>query len=221
MPESLEIDFVSDVACPWCAIGLASLEQALQQAADAVTARIRFQPFELNPGMRPEGENIDAFIGSRYGADPARLQAMRENVRARAADCGLSFNQTSDSRIYNTFDAHRLLHWAKDSGRQLALKQALFTANFTQNANISDSAVLIAAVSAAGLDDGEAREVLATGRYAKEVREAEKLWLSRGISAVPGVVINGKWLVSGGQPADAFEATLRGIASDLASARTE
>jgi predicted DsbA family dithiol-disulfide isomerase len=213
MPTHLEIDFVSDVACPWCAIGLASLEQALQQARDAVTATIRFQPFELNPDMHPEGENIDAFIGSRYGAHPARLTAMRENVRARAADVGMVFNQNAGSRIYNTFDAHRLLHWAHDSGKQQALKHALFTANFSANADVSDIGVLVAAASAAGLDAAQAREVLVSGRHANEVRQAEQLWQSRGISAVPGIVINGKWLISGGQSPEVFERSLREIAA--------
>ncbi len=219
MPAQLEIDFVSDVACPWCAIGLASLEEALRRAADAVIAQIRFQPFELNPGMRPEGENIDEFIGSRYGADPARMNAMRENVRARAAGVGFNFNQNGNSRIYNTFDAHRLLHWARGTGKQQALKHALFKANFSDNADVSDHEVLVAAAVAAGLDAGEAREVLTTGGYADDVRQAEKLWIARGIRAVPGIVINGEWLISGGQPPETFEKTLREIASELAGAK--
>ena len=217
MPATLEIDFVSDVACPWCAIGLASLEEALRRSSDTITARIAFQPFELNPGMRPEGENIDEFIGGRYGADPAQLAAMRENVRARAASVGFAFNQSSSSRIYNTFDAHRLLHLAQGTGKQQALKHALFHANFADNANVSDHAVLLAIASAAGLDPDEAREVLETGRFAEEVRKAEALWLSRGIQAVPGIVINGQWLISGGQPAETFERALREIVRQVAA----
>ena len=214
----LQIDFVSDVACPWCAIGLASLEQALHRLDGVVNARIDFQPFELNPGMGAGGENIDEFIGGRYGADAARMTAMRENVRARAASVGLAFNQDASSRIYNTFDAHRLLHWAQASGRQPALKHALFKANFTANADVSDHDVLAAAAIEAGLDGAEAREILATGRYTEEVREAEKLWISRGINAVPGVVINGKWLISGGQPPEVFEQSLREIAGQVRGA---
>jgi len=213
MSTKLQIDFVSDVACPWCAIGLASLEEGLRRIGDAVDAEIHFQPFELNPGMRPGGENIDQFIGGRYGADPAQMAAMRENVRARAAGVGLRFNQDGSSRIYNTFDAHRLLHWAQQTDRQQALKHALFQANFSDNADVSDQEVLVAAAITAGLDGAEAREVLVTGRYANEVREAEQLWLSRGIQAVPGIVINGKWLISGGQPPEVFEKTLREIAA--------
>ncbi len=135
--------------------------------------------------MRPEGENIDEFIGGRYGADPARMNAMRENVRARAAGVGFNFNQNGNSRIYNTFDAHRLLHWARGTGKQQALKHALFKANFSDNADVSDHEVLVAAAVAAGLDAGEAREVLTTGGYADDVRQAEKLWIARGIRAVP------------------------------------
>ena len=218
MTTPLHIDFVSDVACPWCAIGLASLEKAVDALDGVIAASIHFQPFELNPGMGPGGENIDSFIGGRYGADTGQLAAMRENVRTRAASVGLTFNQNSGSRIYNTFDAHRLLHWAEPTGKQQALKQALFKANFTDNADISDHQVLTAAAVEAGLDSGEAREVLASGRYAEEVREAEKLWISRGIHAVPGIVINERWLISGGQPPEVFEQRLREIAGQLRGA---
>jgi predicted DsbA family dithiol-disulfide isomerase len=212
MPVQLEIDFVSDVACPWCAIGLAGLEEALRRTADVVSAQVRFQPFELNPGMRREGENIDAFIGGRYNAGPAQLTSMRENVKARAAGVGFTINQDGESRIYNTFDAYRLLHWARDSGRQQALKHALFKANFTDGADVSDTEVLVAAAASAGLDAEQAREILASGRFADEVREAEQLWQARGIRGVPGIVINGKWLISGGQPPEHFEEALRAIA---------
>jgi len=219
MTTVLAIDFVSDVACPWCAIGLAGLEEALRRTPGEVTADIRFQPFELNPAMAPEGANIEEHLGRHYGGGAAQMAAMREQVRARAAGVGLAFNQHSASRIYNTFDAHRLLHWARESGHQAALKRALFQANFTDNANLADHEVLAAAAARAGLDIGEAREVLATGRYADAVREAEQLWQSRGIHSVPAIIINGKWLISGGQPPEAFEQALRQIAADNATVR--
>jgi predicted DsbA family dithiol-disulfide isomerase len=213
MPAQLEIDFVSDVACPWCAIGLASLEQALRHTGDAVTVSIRFQPFELNPGMPPGGENIDQFLGGRYGADPLQLRAMRDNLRNRAAKVGFRFNQDADSRIYNTFDAHRLLHWAHESGKQHALKHLLFDANFRANADVSDIEVLVRTAAAAGLSAVEARHVLATGRYADEVRQAEQQWLARGIHAVPAIVVNGQWLISGAQTPETIEKTLRQVAA--------
>lgn len=212
MARQLKIDFISDVACPWCAIALSGLEQALDRVADVVRAEIHFQPFELNPRMPPAGANIDEYLGGRYGG-PERMAAMREMVRARAAEVGLVFNQSGTSRLYNTFDAHRLLHWAGTLGRQRELKHALFTANFTDNADVSDHAVLAAVAASAGLDAAAAREVLASGRYADEVRAAEQLWQSHGIHAVPAIIIDREWVISGGQPPEAFEQALREIAA--------
>jgi predicted DsbA family dithiol-disulfide isomerase len=211
----LHIDFVSDVACPWCAIGLAGLEEALRRASPAVQARISFQPFELNPGMSAEGQNLDEHIGGKYGGTPQQLEANRQALRERAAAVGFEFNSSSRSRVYNTFNAHRLLHWAGtvDNTLQHALKRALFRANFTDDARISDPEVLARVAESSGLDGQQARSVLASDRYAREVREAEMLWHSRGIHAVPGMVINGKWLISGGQPPEIIEQALRKIAS--------
>lgn len=208
----LQIDFVSDVACPWCAIGLASLGEALRRTADAVTAQIHFQPFELNPDMSADGRNIDEYLGARMGAGPERMAEMRNAVREQAAGVGFEFNQDQHSRIHNTFDAHRLLHWARDSGRQRELKQALFKANFTDGGNVSDPEVLVAAAGSVGLDAGQASEVLTSDLHAEDVRQAEQLWRSRGIQAVPAIVINGKWLISGAQSPEAFEQALREIA---------
>ncbi|HMA12025.1 MAG TPA: DsbA family oxidoreductase [Steroidobacteraceae bacterium] len=216
MPQNLHIDFVSDVACPWCAIGLHSLEEALRRVQGEVTADIHFQPFELSPDMSPQGENLDEHIGRKYGAGPQQLAASREAVKQRAASVGFAFNSSAKSHVYNTFDAHRLLHWAGLQGRQRELKRILFRANFTDDSNVSDHEVLAALAAEAGLAADQAREVLASGRYAAEVRSAEQVWLSRGIQSVPGIVINGKWLVSGGQPPEVFEQALREIARQLA-----
>jgi predicted DsbA family dithiol-disulfide isomerase len=182
---------------------------------DAVTASIHFQPFELNPGMHAGGENIDDFIGVRYGAGPAQLAVMRESLRERATAVGFEFNQNASSRIYNTFAAHQLLHWAAGTGRQQALKHALFHANFTANADVSSHEVLVAAAAEVGLEAREAGEVLTSGRCADAVREAEQLWISRGIQAVPAMVINGQWLVAGAQPPDVLENALRDISRQL------
>ena len=213
----LHIDFVSDVACPWCAIGLHSLEEALRRVSGDLTADIHFQPFELSPDMPPAGENLDAHIGRKYGASPQQLAGSRAAVRERAASVGFAFNSSANSHVYNTFDAHRLLHWAGLQGRQQALKKLLFRANFTDDANVSDPAVLAGLATEAGLDGDAAREVLASGRYAEEVRAAEQLWQSRGIHSVPGIVVNGQWLISGGQPPEVFEQALRQIARQVAS----
>ena len=216
MARTMTIDFVSDVSCPWCIIGLRALEEALARTGDTVAADIHFQPFELNPDMPPEGQNIVEHITHKYGSTPAQSAANRQMIRDRAAGLGFTMAMSDQSRIYNTFDAHRLLHWAELEGRQLALKNALFEAYFTEGQSPADHEVLVAAAEKAGLDGAAAREVLTSGRYTAEVREAEELWRSRGINAVPAVVIDGRYLISGGQPPDVFEQALRQIAAQAA-----
>ena len=217
MNKPLHIDFVSDVVCPWCVVGLGGLETALDTLkAEGVTADIHFQPFELNPNMVPEGENIVEHIGAKYGSTPEQSAANREMIRERAAEVGFEMKMSADSRIWNTFDAHRLLHWAGEvsTEAQKTLKQALFALNFTEGKNISDAGVLTAAAEQAGLNRAEAAEVLASGRYVDAVRQAQALWRQRGINSVPAVVVEGKYLISGGQPAEVFEDALRRIAAE-------
>ena len=216
MSARLKIDFVSDVACPWCIVGLRSLETALERVADAVAADLHFQPFELNPQMPAEGQDIAEHIAQKYGSTPEQLAANQENIRSRGAELGFTFDMGKRSRIYNTFDAHRLLHWAELEGKQAALKHALFTAYFTEGRNPSDREVLIDVASQAGLDPAKTREVLESGRYADDVREREQFYQSRGINAVPSVIINDKYLVQGGQPPEVFEQALRRIAAEPA-----
>lgn len=218
MPQPMKIDFVSDVSCPWCVIGLGGLEEALRQVGDLVEAQIHFQPFELNPDMPPEGQNIVEHVGQKYGATPQQSAANRAAIHARAAEVGFTMKTHDQSRIYNTFDAHRLLHWAGIVGGQAQLKRALFDVYFTQGLSPADHETLANAAQAAGLDPEAAREVLTSGRYAEEVRAAERHWLSAGINSVPAVVINDRYLISGGQPAAAFEKALRSIAAEEAAA---
>ncbi|MEG3092544.1 DsbA family oxidoreductase [Sphingomonas sp. PB1R3] len=218
MPRPLRIDFVSDVSCPWCIIGLRGLETALERLkdewGDTVEAQIHFQPFELNPAMAPEGENIVEHIGRKYGASPEQSAANRVTIRERAAAVGFTMAMTDDARIYNSFDAHRLLHWAEVEGRQAALKHALFDSYFTRGEDISNHDVLVAAAARAGLDAEQARAILSSDHYATEVREAERLWQGRGIQSVPAIVIDNRYLISGGQPPESFEQALRQIAAE-------
>lgn len=215
--KTLHIDFVSDIVCPWCLVGLGGLTEALGRLkGEGIAAEIRFQPFELNPQMPPEGENIVDHIGRKYGATPEQSAKNRAMIAERAAEAwpGFEMRMGENSRIWNTFDAHRLLHWAGTIGmaEQRALKEALFRAHFTDGRTMTDADVLADAAPAAGLDRDEAAAVLAEGRYAAEVRAAEALWVSRGINGVPAVVVEGKWLISGGQPAGVFEEALRKVA---------
>ncbi len=220
MVARLKIDFVSDIACPWCAVGLASLERALQRIDGEIATDIHFQPFELNPQMSPEGEDIAEHLAKKYGSTPEQLERNRENIRARGAELGFTFDMSKRSRIYNTFDAHRLLHWAEGQGKQHALKRGLFTAYFTEGRNPSDREVLVDVVEEAGLDPAAAREVLESGRYAAEVRERQQFYNRLGIRAVPSVIINDKYLIQGGQPVEVFEQSLRKIALESESAAT-
>lgn len=213
MKKHLKIDFVSDVSCPWCAVGLASLQTALQRLDGEVQVDITFQPFELNPAMVAEGEDTTEHLTKKYGSTPEQAAAIRETIRARGAELGFTFNLDKRSRIYNTFDAHRLLHWAEQSGHQLALKQALLKAYFTDGENPSDHAVLARIAGAVGLDTKQANAILASDAYAQEVRQQEQFYQQQGIHSVPAVVINDRHLVSGGQPPEVFEQALRQIAA--------
>jgi predicted DsbA family dithiol-disulfide isomerase len=218
MPIPLRIDFVSDVACPWCVIGLRSLTRALEAVGDEAAVDIHFQPFELNPDMPPEGQNTTEHVRQKYGSTPERSSAARDALKQSGEALGFQFNYSPDSRIWNTFDAHRLLHWAGIVGRQRELKEALFAANFTDQLSTSDPAVLVDAAVKAGLDGAEAREILSSGKYAEEVRSDEELWRNRGISAVPSIVFNQRWMIQGGQPPEVFEKAIRQILAQSAAA---
>ena len=211
----LKIDFVSDVSCPWCAIGLASLERALERLDGEVTAQLRFEPFELNPGMAPGGQDITEHLTQKYGSTPQQQKAARDAIRARGAAVGFDFREEGRSRIYNTFNAHRLLHWAGLAGaqHQHALKKALLKAYFSDGRSPEDPEVLVEAAGQAGLDPAGAREILEGDEYAREVREREQFFLDLGIHAVPAVIINDRHLIQGGQPPELFEQALRQVAA--------
>jgi predicted DsbA family dithiol-disulfide isomerase len=215
VPQTLRIDFVSDIACPWCVIGLRSLLQALENIGD-VDAQIRFSPFELNPDMPPEGENTTEHVQKKYGSTSERSAAVRQAIKEHGAAVGFTFNYSADSRIWNTFDAHRLLAWALTLGKQLELKQALFKSNFTDQRPTSDHAALVDAAREAGLNPEKAREVLSSGAFAEEVRAEEDHWRRNGINAVPSVILNNHWLIQGGQPPQVFEQAIRDILSGAA-----
>ena len=215
----LKIEFVSDVSCPWCAIGLKSLERALAEVPE-VQATLHFQPFELNPQMPAEGEEINAHLARKYGARPEQLEQTREQIRQRGEALGFTFTKGARDRIYNTFDAHRLLHWAGevDPARQKALKLALFTAYFTEGRNPGDREVLLDAARAAGLDAAGAQAVLDSDAHAAAVREQEAFWQAQGIQSVPALIINERYLLQGGQPPEVFAQALRQIAAEEAKA---
>ena len=215
----MKIEFVSDVACPWCAIGLNALERALERIGPELPVELSFQPFELNPTMGPEGADTLQYLAGKYGLAPEQIKANQAAIRERGAAVGFAFGERG--RVWNTFDAHRLLCWAETQGpqgedRQRALKHALLRAYHGQGRNPSDPAVLLELAAEAGLDVEQARQVLASDAYADEVREREQFWQRAGIQSVPAVVIDRKHLISGGQPVEVFEQALRRLAAESA-----
>ncbi len=215
MPQPIKIDFVSDIACPWCAIGLSSLQLALSRLGDEVDAEVVLHPFELNPEMGPEGEAIVDYLGKKYGRTPAQIAETQATIRERGADVGFSFGPRE--RVYNTFDAHRLLHWARLEGKQVPLKLALLRAYHGEGKDTSDHEVLVEAAQSSGLDGAVARRVLASGDYADEVRAEERKFDAMGIRSVPSIIFNDRYLVTGGQPAEAFQQVIRQIVAEEAA----
>lgn len=213
MATRMKIDFVSDVSCPWCVIGLRALEDALARIGPELEVQFEFQPFELNPQMVVEGQDLDEHIMQKYGMGAADAARNRAAIRARGAELGFEFRMDKRDRIYNTFDAHRLLAWAHGEGRQRQLKNALFEAYFSHGLSPGDHAVLVTAAATAGLDEVRAAAVLAGDDFAAEVREREQFYQQRGIHAVPAIILNDRHLLQGGQPSEVFEQALREVAA--------
>lgn len=216
MTPTLKIDFVSDISCPWCAIGLAALEQALANLQGELAVQIHVQPFELNPQMTAGGQDIGEHLTQKYGSSPEQQAQIRDTIRLRGAEVGFVFNPSGRGRIYNTFAAHRLLHWAGlvSSEQQLALKKALLVACHTQSQVMESPEVLLAAVARVGLDVARASAILASDEFAAEVRSAESFYTRQGIHSVPAIILNDRHLISGGQPVAVFEQALRQIAAE-------
>ncbi|HEY8877897.1 MAG TPA: DsbA family oxidoreductase [Roseateles sp.] len=212
MPR-MRIDFISDIVCPWCAIGLYSLEAAAARIP-GLELDLHFHPFELNPGMGPEGQDIEEHLAQKYGASPAALAGTRQAIRERGEALGFAFRMEARSRIYNTRDAHRLLHWADEAfggAAQRRLKVAMLKAYFTDGRNVSERAVLLELAVAAGLPEADAKEVLDSRQYDAEVAAAEAEVHAQGIHAVPAIVVNQRHLIQGGQSVDVFEKLLRQV----------
>ncbi len=219
MTPVLKIDFVSDVACPWCAVGLGALELALKNLQSEVQAQLHFQPFELNPQMGAAGQDAVEYMTQKYGSSAEQQAQNRANIAQRGAAVGFTFRPEGRGRIYNTFDAHRLLHWAAledgAQGKQHLLKKALLGAYFTHGQSPASHEVLTRLVSEVGLNPVRAAEILAGEEFAAEVRERERFYQTAGIQSVPAIIINDKHLISGGQPVEVFEQALRKIAEEM------
>jgi predicted DsbA family dithiol-disulfide isomerase len=207
----LQIDIVSDVVCPWCIIGYKQLQLGLERLPGQFDVTLRWHPFELNPNMPPEGQDLREHLVQKYGTTPAQSKEARARMSALGDALGFTFDYFDGMRMVNTFRAHQLLHWAAEQGHQTGLKLALFEAFFSCRENVDDDHVLAAVVDRVGLSSAEALAVLEDARYASTVREEQKLWLDREVHAVPTFVFNGQYSVPGAQEADTFVRVLTKI----------
>ena len=215
MPTTITIDLVADISCPWCIIGYKSLECALENLASEINADIHWHPFELNQDMSLEGQKLDEYLLEKYGISTEQSQENRNQIRSRGAQLGIEFNYSSNSRIYNTFDAHRLLFWAKEQSKQHVLHMALFDLYFTHGGNPSDHNQLVETAIQVGLDGAEALKILTSDRYKKEVRQEQAEYAQLGIRSVPTVIFNNQYVITGGQTIEAFEKVLSNIVSEI------
>jgi len=209
--DPIRVDIISDVVCPWCIVGYRQLIQASKDTG--IPVETYWHPFELNPDMVAEGENLRDHIMRKYGSSAEQSQSARDHLTSVGKDLDFEFDWTEDSRIYNTFAAHQLLHWASESGQAQALKLALFDAYFTHGRDVSDPEVLIETAASIGLDADDAKAVLKDQRFAETVRQKEQFWTSRGVSSVPTMVFDAKQATSGAQGVDTFANLLRHIAT--------
>ena len=216
-PIPLQVDIVSDVVCPWCIIGFKQLQKALEGMPGRFEVSLAWHPFELNPHMPPEGQNLREHLAGKYGTTPEGSRAARARLTELGQSLGFTFDYYDEMRMYNTFSAHQLLHWAGTQGRQTELKMELFGAFFSRREDVSDFNVLATAAGRAGLPVSEAMAVLRDGRFADAVRTEQARWLDREVHAVPTFLFNEKYLVPGAQDAGTFTRVLDKLSSSEAA----
>jgi predicted DsbA family dithiol-disulfide isomerase len=214
MITELKIDIVSDISCPWCIIGFKALQTALKEIEPDITANIEWQPFELNPQMPPEGQEITEHITQKYQISEQQAGQNREAIKQRGLSVGYEFGNRGGGRIYNTFDAHRLLYWAKTQDKQTELQLALFDLYFKDSGNPSDHEQLLETVKSVGLDVTEANKILGSDQFTADVRQLQQYYQGAGVQSVPAVIVNNKHLISGGQPTEVFQQALLKIAQE-------
>ncbi len=207
MKPTIKIDYVSDIACPWCAVGLGNLNQAIDQLSDQANFEVHFRPFELNPNMPKGGQDAIEHLTEKYGLTAEQVKTNQANIRAKALEAGFKFHPEGRKRVYNTFDAHRLLHWAgQEFGleKQAILKKELLNTYFCLAVNLDDQHNLLDAVTRSGLDQDRALEILKNNEFAKEVRTEEATYTNAGINSVPAIILNNQYLMQGAQPSESF-----------------
>lgn len=212
--NKLQIDIVSDIACPWCAIGYARLEQAMAKLGADYECQVKWHAFELNPTHDGQGEPILPALARKYGRSEEEMRAGQSQMMAIAKDLGINFERLQERYTCNTFDAHRLVKWADEYGQQTDMKQALFDTYFGKGLDVSDKDNLLSCVASVGLDVEQASQVLASDQYSTEVREDEAKYQGAGVSSVPAFIINNKYLISGAQEPETFVQALKDISQE-------
>ncbi|BFM21070.1 DsbA family oxidoreductase [Gilvimarinus japonicus] len=212
--HNIQIDIVSDIACPWCAIGYARLEQAMEQLAATHEFNVQWHAFELDPEHSGKGEPILPALVRKYGSTEAEMRANQDQMMQIAKDLGVNFSKLQERFTCNTFDAHRLVKWAGEQSKQTEMKQALFDAYFGNADNVSDHEVLVHCVASIGLDPAQARNVLDSDQYAQTVRDDEATYQRAGVTAVPAFIVNNKYLISGAQEPDTLVQAFQDIGAE-------
>ena len=206
--SKIKLDVVSDIVCPWCIVGYKNLTQAINELGLQDQVELEWQPFELNSTMPAEGENLREHIMRKYGSTREQSDQARANLCAKGQEVGFTFNFTDDSKMVNTFDAHILLDFAKQHGKQTELKMALFDAYFTAQQDVSNHQVLAAVVAQVGLDVQAAMARLSMAEYRQHTRAQIQYWQGLGVSSVPTVVFNRSSAINGAHPVESFKQVL-------------
>ncbi len=220
MTPTIKIDFVSDIACPWCAVGLGNLNKAIASMKDQVQFEVHFRAFELNPDMPKGGQDVIEHLTEKYGMSAEQVKENQARIRAKAIEAGFAFHPEGRKWVYNTFDAHRLLFWvAQELGleQQALLKTELLSTYFFLAVNLDEQQHLLDAVIRAGLDPVRATQVLDNNEFSQDVREEEKRYHNLGIHSVPSVILNEQYLIQGAQPPESFVGAFERLLGKTAS----
>lgn len=208
MEDKIKIDIVSDVVCPWCIIGYKRLEKAIIELGIQDKIEIEWQPFELNPNMPKEGQNLREHISEKYGSNEQQQKESQKTMTEAGAALDFTFNYSEDTRMVNTFEAHILLDYAQEFGKQTELKLQLIKSFFTDQKDVSDRAVLKEALLEVGLNADEALALLDKPAVIQDVKNKQQYWKEMGVNSVPTVVFNRKSAVTGAQPVETFKEIL-------------
>jgi predicted DsbA family dithiol-disulfide isomerase len=211
MADTITLDIISDAVCPWCIIGYRRLEQAISEMGIQDKVAIAWQPFELNPNMPADGEDLSAHLAQKYGMTPEECIRTLTNMTKLGAELGFTFDYFEGMKMVNTRDVHILLDYAKEVGKQTVLMLRLFEAFFGERKNIADRHVLTQEIQRVGLLVDEALARLDDAAAREHVQAQETYWRDSGVSAVPTMVFNHSSSLTGAQPVDVYKQVLAAL----------